>query len=459
MSDLNVAAFSQPTQYTNYGFSNPINLYDFANYAAVTDFESTLQQSIPLTSGYKLEALDLYKERGAVNGEEASPTATMDEAIKSVLSFAELMVKQIGLLTQAINQRTQSTAALTQLITAGINALMGVATGGFSFNAFSIIGALVSAAGFSGIGNLIASLGGAMDNMKAAREQEEKVSKEIGKKVTAGVQATQQVMEIAEGNNVSMANLNQTNANVINFEANVSYNERAPMKSSAIDTLVETSTDHVVTSNFYQANHTYHSVQIDHAYNFSTRHSTRYHSASVVEIAAQADYISSSLMSYADFRWTQTGQGVASLPIANPLESLVGQLFKTSAVPVTGVNIDISTFAKLTSSQFFNLNYGLFYAIDGFVMINCGVASGLASIPPRLINSISDIQPPPTTDRQDPESFVSVNNKTYETIYKNNEKFEGINFGQLFTKAEAASKTLQEQNPPGRTVNELNDLG
>lgn len=429
-----------------FGFRESVDMYDYGNYSTVTDFERVLEQSVPMTSHLSNESLKLYTEKGYTDPEEQSPSQILDEGIKSLLQFKEVMTKQMGLLcTEFLNKQVDKGGDLVQLVTLAVNAILGVATQGFSFNVFSLIGSVLSAAGFSNIGSLINSLGSAKDNWKKVQEEEQKVAIEVGKNVTAAVKATNQVMDNPEGNNVTITNVQQTDSNVVNTKANVSINEQTPLKSVAAGTYIQTSTDHILTANYYKANHTHYSVQADNSYMITTRHSTRYHTASVVEIAAEADYIASSLSSYADFRWTQTGQSLVSLPIANQLSGLIGQLFKTGSIPITGVNIDLSTFAKLTSASLFNINYGQVYTIDGFVLINSGVGAGLASIPPRSVSNIRDIPTPNTVDKPKPESFVSVNNKTYETIYQNNDKFEGLNLGQIFTNIEDMSNDLKEQ--------------
>jgi len=432
--------------YEKYGFKKSVDMYDYGNYATVTDFERVLEQSVPMTSHVFNDSLKLYTEKGFIDPEEQSPSQILDEGIKSLLNFKEVMTKQLGLLcTEFLNKQVDKSGDLVELVILGVNAILGIATQGFSFNVFSLIGSVLSTAGFSNISSLISSLGSAKDNWRKVQEQEKKVSSEVGKNITAAIQATNEVMDNPEGNNVTIANVQQTDSNVVNTKANVSINEQTPLKSVAASTYVQTSTDHIVTANYYKANHTYYSVQADNSYMITTRHSTRYHTASVVEIAAEADYIASTLSSYADFRWTQTGQSLVSLPIANQLSGLIGQLFKTGSIPTTGVNIDISTFAKLTSANFFNINYGSVYTIDGFVLINSGVGVGLASIPPRSVNNIRDIPEPKTVDKPKPESFVSVNNKTYETIYQNNEMFEGLNLGQIFTNIDSVTNNLKEQ--------------
>lgn len=458
MGNLTRENFVHTYKYRSYGFNDQISFTDYGNYAAVTDFEGVLEQAIPVTGNYSSETLDFYQQNGVINPEEVAPSQVIDETVKVLLNFREVLVKQLGLMaSDFLNRQYQKGGELVQLITAAVNAILGISTGGFNFNVFSLIGNILSIAGFSNLGGLFSMLGGAKDNWKTMQKEEEKVAKEAGKNVTAAVQATQKVMDNAEGNSVNVSNVQQTDSNVVNTKANVSINEQTPMKSVAANTYVQTSTDHIVTSNFYKANHTYCSIQADNAFNISTRHSTRYHSASVVEIAAEADYVASSLSSYADFRWTQTGQGLISLPIANQLEGLLGQLFKTGNIPVTGVNVDLSTFAKLTTAKLFNLNHGMIYTIDGFVLINSGIGAGLASIPPRSISNITDIPVPTTVERTKPEPFVSVNNRTYETLYRNNEKFEGVNFGQIFTNVQTVADNLKEQTSQGFDSTQVNN--
>lgn len=445
MSDLTYDSFPEPSQFTSYGFGEPISVYDYTNYATIKDFESTMDNAIPMTSSYKNDALTLYKSKGKINPEEESPTKIIDEALKHVLNFGDEVIKQLGLLAEEqLNRQTQANGELVDLIMYGINAILGIAQGGFSFNVYSIIGSVFSMLGFSGLGGLISGLGGAMDNMKKVQKEDEKVAKATGKQIAAAATATQQTIQNAEGLDIKTAHVSHLSSQVYQNHSNVSTTFRSPSYTVAAGVSVETCTDKVLSSNYQRQNHTYQTIQVDQASTFKTRHSTRYHSASLIEIATQADYIASSLSTYGDFRWTQTGQTVASLPIS-PLETLLGELFKLPELPLTGINIDLTSYAKLTSAQFFNINYGAFYSIDGFVFINCGFGAGLASIPPRSMKTIQDLNPGQLAKRPDPGEPVSVNDKTYETLYKNNEQFQNINLGQLFTRIETVSNELLDK--------------
>lgn len=447
MANITPTNIPLPEKYQSYGFNFPPNIQDFTNRSTVLDFESVTKNAIPLHNAGKNNIENLYKSKGKVNPEEESPTRIIDEGVKHVLNFGDQLIKQVGLLAeQQLNRQTKVNDELVDLILYGVNAILGIAQGGFSFNVYSIIGSVFSMVGFAGIGGLISSLGGAKDNMKKAQEEDKKVATETGKRIAAATKATADTIQVSEGVNVTMANVDHTSAQVVNIESNVSTTTRTPMHTVSAGSMIETATDKVSTINYYRGNHTYMTVQVDNASTFKTRHSTRYHSASLLEIAGQSEYIASSLSTYGDFRWTQTGQTVGSLPIANPIETLLGNLFQINSVPITGFNIDYTSFAKLTSAMFFNVNYGQLYTIDGsFVFINCGIGLGLAGIPPRQMPTIKDLEPFPTTNVPDPGSPVSVNDKTYETLYNNNEKFQNFNLGQLFTRIEILADELKDK--------------
>lgn len=416
-------------------------LSDFAGFALLDTFDNILQQISPFTNLLNNLSGDLYSSRGKIDPETVSPTQLADEAYKSVLNFGDTFTKQFGLLaTQHLGQDGFSGNQLTDLISSGVNAVLGNASGGFSFSASSLAGSVLGSFGFGGFGGLFGGLGGATDNVQKAQEQEEKILDEVAKNVVAGMQGTSEIIEKAEGINLVNANTNQVEANVSNVKANVSINEETPLKTVAAQSYVQTSTDHVVTANFYKANHTHATITCDNAFNVFSRHSTRYFTASVVEIAAQRDYISSTLSDYADFRWTQTGQGGVA-PIANGLDSLIGGIFSSGGIAIPGVDVSLSTNIKINTARTMNINYGNFYTIDGFVFINSGIGQGVASLPPKRVPNIKDLAPPATTERPEPKGHVSVNDKTYETLYNNNEDLRNFNLGQLITDAVDTAKS------------------
>jgi hypothetical protein len=449
MSDITTESINleylNSTTYQNYSFDKQIQITDYSNYSTLEEFDATIDTALPtLSLDKKTDSGDIYKSKGIINPESESPSLIIDESIKEVLVFTDSLVKQVGIITtEYLSRQLNVEKELTNLIILGVNAILGIATGGISFNLFSLVGTIFSAIGFSGIGNLISGLGGAKDNLAKVNEQQQKIAERIGKNLAASVKETQNILIKAEGLNNNIANVHHFSSNVTNFSSTTSVNIQSPLRTVAAGSSVETYTDQLLTSNYYQANHSYYTATIDNSYSYKTRHSTRYHSVSLVEIAAQAEYITSTLFNYADFRWTQTGQGLgAVLPITNPLDTLLNKIFTIKAVPLPGINIELSSLAKLTSASLFNMNYGQFYTIDGIVLINCGFGAGLGSIPYRQVSNISDISPPQTVDRLDPESYASMNNKTYETLYKENEKFNGLNLGQMFTKIKS-SKTKE----------------
>lgn len=420
-------------------YNEQANFYTSASSFTILETEYILGNAVNLTNpeapNLNKVPKDIYEKKGKTNPEEESVSLIIDEALKQVLVFTDSVVKQLGVIAeQELNKQVNQNQELTLLVMVAVNAIFGIATGGFSFNIFSILGSVLSVLGFSGLGSLLSTLGGALGNTSKEQEQHKKIAESAGKRIAQATKSTLEVVQNPEGLIVNESNFNFTKANAAAIETNVSLTYRSPMITNASDVFVVTTADFVNTSNYYQAHHNYYTVVADNAYSYKTRHSTRYHSVSVVEIASQADYIAGTLTDYADFRWTQTGQGIGTLPITNPLSTIINSVFTGKVIPITGVNIDMTTYAKLTTSQFLNMNYSRFYTIDGITLINCGFGAGLGSIPPRQVNPILDITPPSTVDRPSPEAFASINNKTYETMYKSVDKFEGINLGQLITK-------------------------
>lgn len=411
-------------------------LQDFSSLAVTQTFNVISEQLTPLTTPATQDASDEYSSKGKLNPEEVSPTLLADEAYKAVLTFGDTLLKQYGSLAkEQLSKGAVKSTNLSSLITQGVEAILGIGSGGFNFDTFSIIGSVLSALGFSFLGGIIGGLGTAKNNLLKAQEQDNKVTKEIGKNVAAALQETENLMQQAEGIDFSSANVRQLEANVQNTKATVSINEQTPSKTVSAGVYSQTSTDYVLTANYYKANHTHVTVTADNVYNVTTRHSTRYHSVSLVEIAANADYIYSNYSNYADFRWEQTGQGKA-LPITAGLDTIIGGLFDVSSgLPLTGVDISLSTRIKANVAKVLNMNYGTIYTIDGLCFINSGIGAGLAALPPKTIQNITDIEPPVTTQRPEPSKPLSINDKTYETIYRNNEAYQNFNLGKLVTDA------------------------
>lgn len=425
-----------------FGEGGSYGLRDYTEYAVTDTFGTISEQVSPFSSISQAEAVDLYSSKGKIDPESISPTQIADEAYKSVLNFGDTVTKQFGLFA---NQQLKNTGAsgnqLADIIEAGVSALLGGGSGAFSFDAFSIAGSVLSAVGLGSIGGLIGGLGQAFQNMQTAKEKEDEVLEEVGKNVAAGLQATTEIVEQAEGTNITMSNLNQLETNVSNIKANASINEETPLKTVAAGSFTQTSTDYILAANFYKSNHSLCTINADNAFNVFTRHRTLYATASSIEITAQKEIIASNNSDYADFRWTQTGQNKAT-PIAGGLGSLIGNLFQSGGALLPGVSVDMSTYVKVNTAKVMNINYGGFYSIDGFVFINSGLGQGMASLPPKQVPNIKDLTPTPVSERPEPNSPISVNDKTYETLYSNSDQLENVNLGQIITDAVSTAESL-----------------
>lgn len=430
---------------SRYKLNDSVTLSQFSDYSLLKDFEAVIEQAVPIKSN--ITSGDLYGDRGKVNPEEISPTQIVDQALKSIFSFNSTFSKQIGglIASHLIKDRAQ-TAALVEIISYAVNALLGLATGGFSFNVFSIIGAVLGALGFSGLANILGMLfGQTKENLKVVQEQEDKVAKEMGKHVTAAIEATNEAVQNPEGNNVHISNVYQVEVNVQNTKSNVSINTQTPFMSVAAQSYVQTSTDHVITANYYKGSHTHWTIQADTAYSIYTRHGTRYHTASLLEVSGSTELVRSGLSDYADVRWTQTGGGSTS--ISSTIQGVLGDLLGGAGLPTTGVNIDLTSNAKLTSAQLVNANWGGIYTIDGeVVFINSGIGRFLQALPYRSVPAIQDLVEKEVVDRVKPGALVQLNNKTPDpTTYMSDPVFEGNNLGQLITDAINTSDQVKQQ--------------
>jgi hypothetical protein len=439
-------AISQDFQYLG---TNTVTLNEMSDYWTIMAMESLPLTASPLSS--EDDNVGLYKEKGYVDPAEVSPTQMADEAFKSIFAFVDVFNKQIGGgSARLLSKETDALTELIEILASVVSAILGLATGAFSFDLFSFIGSLLSALGLSGLASIFnAIFGNALGNAKKVQEQEEKVAKEQGKNIAAAIEATNVAASYAEGNQYYNANLSQIDVNVYNIKSNVSINESTPFKSIAANSVVQFSTDYVLTANYSKATHTHWTVKADHSYSFSTRHGTRYHSASVLEVAGSSEYIASTTNNYADVRWTQTGQN--GLPItANIGDTILGLLKGgLTGTAVTGINIDVTSNHKLTCAKALNLNYGFLYAIDSaFTFINSGIALALAGLPNKRVEMIKDLAPSQVTKRPDPQAPVSVNSKTPEPNgHLANQIFEGFNLGQLITEAENTAQSIIDANP------------
>lgn len=423
---------------------NNYSLEDVAEIGMSSNFATIFNSATPLTSSSG-EGTDVYGEQGEVHPESISPTHLVDEAFKSVLAFTDVATTQLGMINQQhLGTDIAELSEIVELITIAVNALLGIATGSFSFNLFSFIGSVLGALGFSALSSIFNFFGGAAKNYKTAMDKDQERAEAAGRKIT---EITQKTAEATQRPNIESHNapVYSGQFDVKLEEANVAHYRSAGMTISS-DTIVETSTDKVQTSSFYKLDTTQMMVTADNSHTLYTAHSTRYHPASVIEYAGQAEYIHSSYSTYADFRWEQTGQGLA-LPINANLGDLIKGLFSNSIIPLTGISVEAATHTKLTTARYLNMNYGAIYTIDGVVLINSGIGKGiLTSLPLKSIRNLSSLTTKPTTTRTSPEAPLSVNELTPENIYHNVDELKNYNLGQLLTDAKAGTTEQIEES-------------